>query len=356
MTKPLRFLFAAGDVGGARAILPVARLAHSQGHHIQALAHGVLHTEGDPAWNWIDFDTALKTQTDLVIYATSVTDPLAFQCAWAAKSRGTPVLHVLDNWSLYGARLHGFDSNGSAVSLIPDAYGVMDDLAQEGAIADGVPPDRIHITGHPDLAKLDAEVTRFGTPSGNQPSILFISEPAYQDSGAADASNSRGYDERTVSDAFVTGIASHLKSTGAHLRIAPHPREDRSAVTGRWADLMAAHMPGVTWDIVPVDGVRAALHGASHVVGMTSLLLYEAWLLGRPTLSVQPNLAWPQMAIIGQRQGVSLCTKPDDIPSFLTKWIAQESPIGSGHESRFLHRAAAQKLLQTASSLIDQND
>ncbi len=50
----LRLLFAAGDVGGARAILPVAQLAASDGAQVFALALGVLQAEGDAGWLWLN--------------------------------------------------------------------------------------------------------------------------------------------------------------------------------------------------------------------------------------------------------------------------------------------------------------
>lgn len=347
MTQPTRtLLFAAGDVGGARAILPVARLAHAQGHQVLALAHGVLHAEGDPDWTWLSHAEACAAPCDTVFYATSVTDPLAFQCALAAQSRGCPVIHVLDNWSLYGDRLKGLDTTGTPQTVVPDCYAVMDELANAGAIADNVPADRLHITGHPDLAKLDAERDRFSGPTNLGLDILFVSEPALSDSGAATHPDSRGYDETTVTQAFIATLGQLNMPDHVTLRVAPHPREDRQAVHNRWIDQMAhAGLSDIPLILVPKDGVRAALHRATHVVGMTSILLYEAWLLERPTLSLQPNLQWDQMRVIGQRQGVSLCTNASDIPATMSHWVTQRGPVGYGRESRLLHSGAAARLL-----------
>lgn len=356
MTQSARtLLFAAGDVGGARAILPVARLAHAQGHQVLALAHGVLHAEGDPDWTWMSHKEACATPSDNVFYATSVTDSLAFQCALAAQTRGCPVIHVLDNWSLYGERLRGFDATGTPQIVVPDCYAVMDELAYAGAIADNVPADRLKITGHPDLAKLDAERDSFSGPTSEGLDILFVSEPALSDSGAAAHPGSRGYDETTVTQAFIATLAQLDLPENVNLLVAPHPREDRLTVYSRWVDQMAhAGISDIPFTLVPQDGVRAALHRATHVVGMTSILLYEAWLLERPTLSLQPNLQWDQMRVIGQRHGVSLCTDTDtsEIPTIMNRWMAQRVPVGNGRNSRLLHNGAAAKLLDLSHQIL----
>ncbi|NOR31978.1 MAG: hypothetical protein GQ539_12905, partial [Sulfitobacter sp.] len=126
-----RLCFAAGDVGGARAILPVARLAARQGHIVLGLDHGVFRAEGDGDWYWLNHAETLTAEFDTLIYATSVTDPLAFQTALSARERGLPIIHVLDNWSQYGARMRGPDLYGMTCDLIPDVYCVMDTLARD---------------------------------------------------------------------------------------------------------------------------------------------------------------------------------------------------------------------------------
>lgn len=358
----LHLLFAAGDVGGARAILPIAQQAASRGDQVSAFAHGVFQAEGDDAWTWLDYSAACQIRPDALIYATSVSDPLAFQCALAARAKNIPIVHVLDNWSLYGARLEGVDSAGNQQNLIPDIYAVMDDIAFLGAQQDNVPDAILRVTGHPGLAKLDAEKVELAGPDETGLNILFISEPACQDSGSYDAPDGRGYDEVLVSDLFAQTLAAVLANapddTPAELWIAPHPRESRADVTARWNTLgdqiERLSRRRVKVGIVSPGGVRIALHGASHVVGMSSLLLYEAWLLERPTLSIQPDLRWPHLSVIGRRQGVQLCCSKGDILQMMQTWIVDRSPIGSGKLSRTAHKDAAKTILNITHELVMQ--
>ncbi|OAN76244.1 hypothetical protein A8B78_01795 [Jannaschia sp. EhC01] len=341
MTK--RLCFAAGDVGGARAILPVARLAAAEGHRVLGLDHGVFRTEGADGWHWVNHEDSLTADFDALIYATSVADPLAFQTALSARARGIPIIHVLDNWSQYAERLHGPNRFGVSQMLIPDVYCVMDQLARLEAIAAGVPEAILQITGHPNLAGLAEEEACFAAAPSRNGHILFVSEPAVIDSGDRDDPNGRGYDEVQVSALFAEAYAALPKAQTLPIHIAPHPREDRIAVTTRWQELAQTH--GLRFQIVPTDGVREALHTAKAVVGMSSLLLYEAWLLGQPTLSLQPDLRMDQLAQPGKRDGLELCTQVQDVMAAVQRLAAAAAPKGSGRRDMALHSGAARAVL-----------
>lgn len=329
----MRILFAAGDVGGARSILPVARLASARGHHVSALQLGVFAIEGDPAWTWHGFDRVLDAiaSIDMLIYATSVSDPKAVQIAASARHAGVPCLHVLDNWSSYAERIS---------KIVPDAYAVMDELAQGEAIAAGVPEHIIHITGHPNLGTLADEAQAF-PPFSGKIDILFVSEPARADQGLS----GRGYDEVGVAEALVAGLArcSHDDTT---LWVAPHPREDRADVTARMTALMQRHGGFMPVRIVPADKVRSSLHAASHVAGMTSILLYESWLLGRPTLSLQPGLGAAGLRTLSRREGVFFHDHKTGTDETIERWLA--SAPGPAQPTLSRHRDAAENVLALA--------
>lgn len=338
----MTLIFAAGDVGGARAILPVARKAYDQGISVTALDHGVFRQEGDDRWQWCTKDTALKAvcapRTSL-IYATSVSDPHAFDIAQAAKANGTPILHVLDNWSNYAARLR---QNGA--KLIPDCYAVMDPLAQAEAIQDGVPPGILHITGHPNLAALSQEGAALGVQRDRK-TVLFVSEPA-----AADNGRSRGYDEIQVTQAFADAWAKQdaQKAQTYHILVAPHPRENRDAVAARWRD-MAAQVGHMSWSLVPPTDVRHALHRAGHVFGMSSILLYEAWLLGTPTASLQPGLIGAGLRTLSHRDGLWFCDQWPLVQTAVHQVLNTDPSPPQPDMAR--HIGAAEQILDIATKL-----
>jgi hypothetical protein len=310
----MKLLFAAGDVGGARALLPVARLAAAKGMTVCALDHGTFRTEGAAHWHWLTPTEAAAQagSADVVLYATSVNDTLAIQIAQHARAAGRPVLHLLDNWSNYAARI---------ATLVPDVYAVMDDLAMQEAIAEGVDPTCLVIAGHPDIAKLAAEAEVFGAPQPNetQPHIFFASEPAAIDGGP----RGRGYDENEVARILIDGIAqANANAANLTVKVAPHPRQNREAVRARFVSLATEITGAPKIDIVAPEDVRSTLHSASHVAGMTSILLYEAWLLGRPTLSLQPGLSIDGLRTLSQRNGIIFHSAKQGGHKAIADWLS----------------------------------
>lgn len=349
----MKVAFAAGDVGGARAILPVARAAANRGLHVVGMRHGVLHSEGDPAWIWrepVDMTDQLfwsgDGSPDALVYATSVADDRAINVACAAKESTSRVVHVLDNWSSYGTRL--LTSTGRRCD--PDLYVVMDELAFEAALADGVDRACLRVTGHPGLGYLiDEEATLPGPGAAGPLQILFVSEPARADSGGANDPGWRGYDEQLVTELVAAGlIATNLDPT---IRIAPHPREDRGAVQHRWERLTSGS--GLSCSLVPPNEVRAALHSAHGVIGMSSILLYEGWLLQKSVLSVQPDLNRSDLSVLGERSGLDLCVNGGTVTEAVASLLERASPVtkqDAPHSELVRHSQAAERVLQLALS------
>ena len=73
---------------------------------------------------------------------------------------------------------------------------------------------------------------------------------------------------------------------------------------------------------------------------MSSLLLYEAWLLGHPTLSLQPDLKIEELAQLDEREGLNLCRSVADIPAAVKRLINAKYSSGSGRRDLALHKDA----------------
>lgn len=333
----MKLLFAAGDVGGARAILPVARCAVSRGWNVSALDGGVFRAEGDSDWRWLDYTSALLDRPDAVVYATSVSSPYAFHVAKSAQDRKIPILHVLDNWSNYANRLRLGET-----TLVPDCYAVMDERAQAEARADGVPAKILRVTGHPDLAYLATEAAQLGV-TRNANKTLFVSEPA-----AADSAKGRGYDERSVASHFVQALSRAPDLLAVQeIYLAPHPRENRADLARYWHDLaqVCFDQTGLPlqWSLVAPQDVRHALHQAGHVVGMSSILLYEAWLLGTPVASLQPALIGSDLRTLSYRSGLNFCDQLSNLDDTVIRTLSQH--VGAAQNDLTRHKDAAQHIL-----------
>ena len=319
-----RWVFAGGEVGGARALMPVLAAATAGGVPFSVVPFGVLGEEGErrgwplershrePLRVWGDDGVA-----GLVFSTPSREDPVPLRWARSARRVGLPVVFLLDNWMNYRRRL---EMDGLP-ALIPDRYAVMDALAREEAVVDGIPPEVIRVTGHPALAPLARERARGG---GERGLVVFLSEPVSQDQGEGPENSAfRGYTQEGV----FRRLGALLRRTGKPWRLVvqPHPREDR----GHWPDLFRSVWPG-EGGVGLFPGGREAVWAARGVVGMASLLLHEAWLLGKPVLSLQPGLRNPQFGGVLRRKEIFGVTDTKEGSAAEMAWLRaleRESPV-----------------------------
>jgi hypothetical protein len=352
-------LFAAGDVGGARALLPVMQVCADKGLPFVLLAHGSLVQEAPASWprvhccidnnNGARQDFLQGHDIDRLVFASSVHDTLPLSIARCARQLGIRVLHVLDNWTGYRRRL---EMDGLP-ALVPDVYTVMDAYALQAAVQDGVDASILEVTGQPALACLGNEF-RAVSPAAllqrrqrlgfvqQRLLLLFLSEPVAQDQGASLAApHYRGYTETDVLQLF----CGHLQPWAERVEIAllPHPRQDRAALCGLWRHCRGALQGGV---ITGIAG-REAVWCADGVVGMASILLYEAWLLGKPVLSLQPDLRQDALRMLQKRQGVVFVDTYTGAEKAVGQWLAALRPglKTTPHSHLDLHRAAPEKIL-----------
>lgn len=288
----------AGDPGGARALAPViARLLLSGDVDVVALAY--LHArsvwaERDIAFSELASDGSLdveaelvRTRPSIVVTATSVNSiDLETQFVAAAARLGIPSVSVLDFWANYRQRF--IDTKGNLV--LPDRIAIMDEASRAEMVALGFPPATLKVTGQPALEEIGLEARTIseaeqhstraaaGVPGTGQ-LVLFVSQPL------AGGPTDWGYSELTVIPDLIAALANIGRKRGERLEllIRPHPKETPS----RWATPDSDTL-GVTVSTVG-DRLRVAM-AADLVVGMTSVLLVEACLLGCVVVSLQPGL------------------------------------------------------------------
>lgn len=352
----MKVLFAAGDVGGARALAPVVRRAGTAGHTACVLRHGaILDSLDQSPVQWVD--PTLDPRSYLAdagithfAFASSMHDPVALDWARAAQDMSIPCLHLLDNWSNYAARL--IPKTGPTCR--PDIYAVMDDLAASEAIRDGIDPQSVLVTGTPALAHIEARAT---SPAGP---IIFVSEPVSDDQGRSpDTAGFRGYTEDQVLDQVLHAHAqicprrpfwvfAHPRETPERLRavLARHGLDDSTQIGG-----LAPSAHG------PEAAQRTALwHAAGAVIGMASILLYENWLAGRPSLSVQPDIRIPHLRYLQGRPGLGFCDTVPDIAAALAALLKDgaDTALIQTHQARacqerMRHKGADLRVLRALS-------
>jgi hypothetical protein len=358
-----KILVAAGDVGGARAIIPALHELERRRRAFDLLDHGYLAAEAPKHWPRVTLppdDNALRQQLGAgyaaYAFGTSVSDTGPLHVARQARACGLPVICVLDNWMNYRKRL---ETDGQPM-LVPDVYTVMDELALAEAVADGVPPGCLRLVGQPALSNLaddylacpvsaarDEALHRSGWGTLGKKLVVFISEPAEKDQGADEHNPQfRGYTEKTV----LTLLARCLQPFREQVQVGlvPHPREDAVALLAHWEKCRGRLQGGR----LTVETGRKAVFIADGVCGMASLLLYEALLLGKPVLDLQPGLRVPQLEFL-RKKGVELfVTDERNTPEYVSRWMKelamQKRPVDRGgfHPEMNVHRHSPSALAE----------
>lgn len=239
---------------------------------------------------------------------------------WAAQ-HNVPSLAFVDHWVNYWQRFSSDPVGANRFDLMPEKIAVIDDIAAMQMQKAGCPPGKLLVTGHPAFDNLyrtpppmDEEMRLMIMPQAYDFMALFVSEPLSQAYGI-ETKNILGYTEKTVLElvfAALNRLGEKLEKRFC-LALKLHPSEDRSPM----ADLLESQQ-NQRWVVSTlVDGDRHRLIAASDVVvGMTSLLLYEATLMGRPVVSLQPNRKQTN-DLTDLHSGIILATDPRQIQAAL---------------------------------------
>lgn len=203
------------------------------------------------------------------------------QTLWRiASERGIPSLAVLDQWMNVAARF----SHGR-----PDFVAVLDEVQGEDVVRLGFSRDRVVAMGHPWLSRLARASSARRPADRGGVRVLLVSEPIRND--VLQGVNAPfGFDEFDVFN--VVHAAAADVASAAHpvtLAVKCHPYEDVAAFEHYIQGLPP--VPYLKTRCLPADAVPLDEAAASDVViGISSMLLMEAMVLGCAVVSVQPNL------------------------------------------------------------------
>lgn len=310
----MTLLFAAGDPGGSRALLPVITACAQAQIDFRVVNNGFLAQElpAKYAHQRIEATSDIFANYHVrgYIWGSSVSDVLPLSLARKARQQHIPIVHILDNWSSYRDRL----CTDRLPPLFPDVYIVMDFVAQQAAIQEGIPPTSIHICGHPAFAQLKNTHARLGqiskknilTRAGIAPRTIqektvlaFINEPFRRALGQnTQAIGHCGFTEQEVLLRLLETLHSYEKEL--FLCIMPHPKDNPLEVLQFWQNTQSSLQGAV----LPAGQSSEFLPAFDGVIGMASLVLYEAWMLSLPVLALQPNCRMESMKHFAHRKNV----------------------------------------------------
>ena len=315
-------LFCAADAGGARELIPVIDQAKAQ-----SLLHVVVSSPvTEPLFTRAGIAThdgnvdSIETAKDVlesvgartVITGTTGTPKADRYFTAAAKQINAKSIAVLDEW--YNYRLRFEEDDGTMDAYLPDLICCQDEKSKELAMEEGIPEERLRITGSPALARLqeDASALKQNPPpepsqwKDTQARILFLSEPlraAYGDAEGERGTHGAflGFHEEIVRE-DIADIAERIEDV--HIIEKLHPSEELKDPP--------VNAPEGMWTVLPgSDTLIPLLWHADQIIGMYSKTLLEAAVLGRHPISYQPNTKDSQKCT-AVRLGLIECVESKD--------------------------------------------
>jgi hypothetical protein len=284
-------LIAAKDAGGCNAILPVARALARRGCQFRALAQGpavrILRDDGLSVEETDEVELSEESLPYLSLVGNSWGLSVEDQVVEKSRALGVTSVGVLDSWVLSAEK---FTNGSSRWWYLPDRLVVMDQLMSNELVAAGAPSKRLVALGQPHFDSvfesggqitsedIDAFRADLGVGKG-QLLVVILSQNMGEFYGEGQVGGDLGYTEYDVARDVARAV-SNLSSKGIDVKLVVklHPREPRDKFSNMGLTCLR--------DAPPHLSVMAA----DLVIGMHTMLLLEAALLGCVCLSYQPNL------------------------------------------------------------------
>lgn len=202
-----------------------------------------------------------------------------------ARKAGIKSIAMLDQWQNYSIRFSGI-SDQERLAYLPDAINCIDEIAKKEMIAEGFEGDILHPLGQPYLSRLEqmaGEVDLFAIRkklniAQDTNIILFVSEALEENYGAQ-----RGY---TQYDALQTFLRNADAARDSLILIKLHPKDSVVKFEHIQAAFPQLRLLFISNELTPLECIVIA----NRVFGMTSIMLIEAYIMGKPVVSIQPNL------------------------------------------------------------------
>lgn len=359
----MSIMISAVEVGSVRALVPVCYELLAHGEEILIDKRGFFTDE-----ELIDLESFLVTfpenQQELLfflqkynvkslLFSVNVHDTYPLILARILDAEGIKTVHVLDYWNGYSYRMK---LDGGTI-FQPTKYIVPDEYAAKMAISEGINKDRIAVMGQPAIADVE-ESYRLSSVQINSPIkslfpksskvILFVSEPVSSDQGNSLQENKhyRGYVERDALQILLKAVIQTVSQF--RICVIPHPRQSVCELRNLWISL-----GGDKYGVV-LDGIRGRdlLPFVDGVSGMASTLLYEAWLVGKPVVSIQPGLLNNSARMLKYKKNIIFVDRYRSAEKEVVKWLKS---LNKGLKIHFhpdleMHKNAPSRIAQEVKS------
>lgn len=356
-------MLCATDAGGVRNIVPLIKVIDSRGFT------STMVTSQDMAksFNLGDISVVKSNDTDRESMEKLLSDtkPSAIICGTtryisaerhlisAAGKAGIGSVAVMDEWFNYRVR---FEDETGKLAYLPDAVAVMDELARKEAIDEGIPPELCHVTGSPSLSSLVSQSRKFRDeppaipnflhPDSPRPIITFISETHAADYGSKPGESGPmgpylGYTESSVREDILKVLGDMCQPCTFVEKLHPSAPEEESIKTPGG---------GINWIKEKGTDLWALLWHSDAVIGMRSMALLEASILGQSVASYQPRLVGMDYCSAVRLGLVPKISNPSELEQWLRRQLvdSDEKPSTTLRDFTFAPEDAAERVVELA--------
>ncbi|MBU2699179.1 hypothetical protein Ga0466249_000258 [Sporomusaceae bacterium BoRhaA] len=256
-----------------------------------------------------------------------------------ARMRHIPTLAFLDSWQNYSKRFSGVGL-AERLAYLPDYINCINDIGQREMLAEGFSAMHLLTFGQPYLSRVAetiflnvSNIRRTYHLPEDRPIYLFVSEAIAEYYG-----NSRGYTQYSVLKEFLKNIYSY--SSEACILVKLHPKDNIELFGDIQKEFCKQDVRFLAEDIQSQECIAVS----KMVFGMTSIMLLEAYIMGKTVVSLQPNL-----------QGSDLCvlSKYNYIPVLYTSVTRDLTKIIPIHSKLFQYQFCKKKFLAFLRKLLD---
>jgi hypothetical protein len=303
MMMARKIMFFASEPGGAEVLCPVIRLLQEhafdvivfgQGHGADRFdRHGIGYRNMHIQSAEVAIETLREFNPDYVITAATSFPwvDMSEKYLWvAAKSIGIGSLAFIDQWQNYAVRFSGVKPD-ERLQYLPEHINCINETGKKEMLAEGFPEDRLVLFGHPSLATLKEDyakqsaavvIAKAGVEASEyqlDETLLFVSEPLYENFG-----NSRGYSQYDALKYLLENVLSCRNKARVIIKL--HPKDEREKYQRLLERFEEIDIRVVHHELSSLE----CLTLSNRIFGMTSIMLIEAFILGKTVVSLQPGL------------------------------------------------------------------
>ncbi|NFG60641.1 hypothetical protein [Clostridium sp. CMCC3677] len=354
-----KILLFSRDPGGTNTVVPLYQKLKEEGYNVKIYGKDVaLNRYEQYGLKGIDiigrlsyisedgiYKFLLEEAPDFLITGTSAddfTEKYLWKCAERLK---IPSFAILDQWINYGLRFSKFGvsqlkeyEKKKEHIYLPYKILVMDNYSKEQMIKEGIPEDKILISGQPYFDYLiskketisDKVIKDFRKIIGFDMEdyiITYASEPLSKTYGESDTSEHYwGYSERSIFKEFINVLNQVRQKTNRKigLIIRLHPKEDEN----NYNDLIDNINDNISILIdKKLDGFKL-ICTSNLICGMSSMFLIESAVLGKSIISMQMGLNRDNPFILDKIGAVKSILYTKELEEKIEKFVMNDKNEG----------------------------